>query len=232
MAQGEIRWSSQGKQAKKFDREPVRKGSYDLKLDGSTVEVRPGSEPGKLPHVVCLFSILGTGSPDGGKDRRVLHRFFLNMEAAADGSSMVERADGVLGYTRSVGEEPEFGGRMAPYIKKDKKGNVLESKQVPILDPQELATWLKEHDGVVTRAFIGIERSEGYDPRNKIQEFEEATTVSSGPDSDYSMDSEETPDGGLTAEADDEEDAEVEEAPRKLTAVRPAPAKKVAGKKR
>lgn len=210
---GEKRFSTQGREARKFTSKPFEEGDYTLKILGETFEVRKpeqkvdkdGKKLPTLPYINGAFEVLGTNE-EGGRNRRVYHSFFLSQKPSdKDGSVMSDRADQIVGFARGLGEEIEGV-------------SVIRVDGVDCIGPQALLKWIKAHDGATLDAHIKVSRErtdkttgKTYAARNEVEFFIEAGEGAGGPDSDEEgseseEESEETED--LT---EDEESEETEE---------------------
>lgn len=214
MATGEIKWSSSGKQVQRFERSLLPKNDYDLKFNASEIAQAKGDKPGQIPYINVPFEALGTATTEGGKNRKLFHRFFLHLHPSEkDGKCMVERQGGLLDLAKALGEDISFSGLLVPYMQYDAGGNrTSEMKRIPIADPAQVLKWLKSKDGAVVRAHVVVDKSgvkNGYDPSNKVDYFIPAEE--SGTEEGYEMD------GEAPAEEPAEELEELEETPGEET---------------
>ena len=214
-ATGERSWSSAGQTVKKFDRNPIPKGDYDLKLDAASAKVEKKPEPGKVPYIAMSFPALGTATTEGGKDRRVFKNLFLHLTTGKDGVVNATRQGGILNLAQALGEEVNFPIRTVPYQKFNKEGKP-EGKMVKIdiLDPEAVLAWLKSHDGAIVRGTVIVDnRRKGFDPRNEIDYFHPAEETS-GEESgeEYQLEDESGDTGEELADESTEEASEEEAA--------------------
>lgn len=176
MATGERVWSSQGKTATKYESTPLPSGDWSMKLRGDMVAIGKANKPGAFSYVTCPFEVLDSGT-DGGKNRIMYHMFFCSLKNGKDGKPMAERADQIVGFLRAVGEEIDFGITDQP----DEKG-----QPTPVLNPTQIANWLKQRDGVVVQAHTKIEKGkDGYPAKGKIDYFSEAEQQAEGGGGEY-----------------------------------------------
>lgn len=209
MAKGEKKFSTSGRESRRFTSEPFPAGTYDLKvlankfsiampkpkLDQKTKEEIPG-----FAYIKGAFEALDTAEA-GGRNRLVFHMFFLKLEPGSDGSLMVDRADQLVGFARALGLEIEAS----------------ESKQngKPVINAQEVLKWIQGQDGAIVSARVKIQKGdtnkdtgEKYSDKNVVEYFIEADDAA-GPDADE--DEDEEVDETDEVDADEDEDEEVDE---------------------
>lgn len=205
MAKGEKKFSTQGREARKFSSKPFKAGDYDLKLLGDTAETRTSqSNPKNPPYVNVAFQALGTAE-DGGRDRRVYHNFFVSLKPGKDGSIMVDRADQIVGLSKATGQELDF--------------DTQTIKEVECVNPTQLVKWLKANDGLVVKGHVKIQKGDedkGFGPKNVIDSFEEGeATEEADEDEETDLDEDDEDeveeDGDEDTEDSDDDDDEIEE---------------------
>jgi hypothetical protein len=228
MAVGEKKFSTKGRDAKRFSSEPFAAGDYEMKVLGDTAEVRKKQQEGDVPtfsYVTCAFEALGTGQ-DGGRNRRIYHNFFLRLNPGKDGSVITDRADQLVGFARALGEDADVG--------------VVRQNGEDVISAQSLVKWLKANDGAVLNAHIKVARGrkdktsgQMYSDRNELDYFIESEGGGTGPDSEEEEEEEteeaEESDEEVEEDEDEGEDEEVEDeepAPKKRTVAKAAPVKK------
>lgn len=168
---GERTYSTSGKTPVRDTFPPLPAGNYELTLLGETVEVGKSDKVGSMPYVRVRFQV---ALPEG-KTRKVSH-FFACDTRPRFGSPPPDKADGICGYAKALGEE--FTGGMVE-VPDEQGQNVL------CLDPQDLAAYLRGKDGMVTKAHLRIKKAKegsGYSDDNSVSRFivDTATTSSSG----------------------------------------------------
>jgi hypothetical protein len=230
MATGERKFDSSTRQVVQPNFKPFAPGEYDLKI-GTDWEIRTAEGQGRLPYLNGSFEVLGTAASEGGKNKKVFHRFFLDLSPAKDGVSMVDRGNGITAFAKSAGTTLEVAILQKP------KGKELIP--VDILAPKETLRWLLAMDGTVVRAHVKIEKGTGgYQDKNVVGTFievEEAASEESEQEEENEEADAEEADEAETDEADESEESEDDEEesiippPKKKTN---APAKPVAKKKK
>lgn len=223
MAKGEKRFSTKGKQARKFESTPLPPGEYELKARGADAKVQKKQEPGSMPYVSVPFEALGTASQEGGKNRVIFHNFFLSLKPGKDGSLMPERADQLVGFAQAAGTDIDLGTISV----RDADGNPQD-----VLSPQEFVAWLKANDGTVVKAKTKVrpgDEKKGYSPRAEITYFIESENAEADEDEedDDTNSDEETEDD--EDEDSDEDEEEIDHSPKKPAKQAKLPLKK--GKK-
>lgn len=233
MAKGEKQFSTQGREARRFESKPFPEGDYQLKVLGETFEIRKpepktdkktGKLKPSLPYINGAYEVLGTGQ-EGGKNRRVYGTLFLSQKPSdKDGSVMSDRADQLVGLARALGEELE--GII-----------IIEVQGIDVIGPKGVLAWIKAHDGAVINAHVKISKErtdpdsgKTYSARNEIEFFipseeggleseeedEDEETEEGEEESDSTEDTDETEDAeDEDEESDTEETEEEEEAPKK-----------------
>lgn len=174
-ATGEVGYSSQGRTPIKMNFDPFPAGDYDLTLLGGTIEIKGKPEPGKLPYVNLAFEAAGTATTEGGKDKRVYHMLFVNLEPSPKtGTPIVDQANQLLGLAKALGAELEFGSDAI--LRKDKENDDGDMVKVNILDPRQVVEWLKQFDGAQVRAHVRVKKGTKDYPndKNEIAYFIEA----------------------------------------------------------
>lgn len=205
-ATGEVGYSSQGRTPVKMSYDPIPQGDYNLTLMGKSVEIKGKPEPGKLPYVNLSFTAGGTAKTEGGKDARVFHKLFLNLEPSPKtGTPIVDQANQILGLAKAFGVDLNFGADAL--LRKDKANDDGSMQKVTILDPRKVVEWLQGFDGVTVRAHVKIRKGNKEYPndQNDIAYFIEADTVeASDSDEEYEDD-----------EVDEDEEDEAPPPPKK-----------------
>lgn len=211
---GELGYSSQGRTPVRMTYDPVPQGDYNLTIMGKSLEVKGKPEPGKLPYVNVSFTAEGTAKKDGGKDARIFHKLFLNLEPSPKtGTPIVDQANQILGLAKALGVDLAFG--RDAILRKDRALDDGSMQKVNILDPRKVIEWLEGFDGVTVRAHVKVRKGTKEYPndQNEIAYFIEAD----GPREDID-EVDEDEDEELDLGSDDEDDEE------------PAPAAKKNGK--
>jgi len=216
MATGERTWSTQGKEAKKFEGfKPIPPGEYELKLNNDWAQKVADGE-GKVPYLNGSFTALNTG--DGGKDRKIFVMFFLDLTPGKDGTAMCERANGLLGFAKALGTNLNV-----PVV-------TMNGKE--LLSPAAVKKFLASNDGSTVRASVKIEKGTGgYADKNRIEFFVESEQQDEESEeiSEEVAEEEVAEEGGFPEPEEVEEEAEFEPTPPPKKAA-PKPVAKVAAK--
>jgi hypothetical protein len=199
MAKGEQSFKAGGDKAKKRTFDPFEAGDRDLKVMAETVEIKKADPSKKNPkpvsYINCAFEALGTALEEGGKNRRVYHRFFTKMEPGKDGIVTPETVDQINGLLRALGREVDLP--------------IVEEAGQKVVSPLAIKKFLQSIDGEVVKARVGIQKgtAEYPDPKNVIKEFYEQ---GEGED-DEADDSEEDEEKNEESEDEDEDEGEGED---------------------
>jgi hypothetical protein len=206
MAQGEKTWSSRGQKVVRYNFTPVPSQDWTAKILGETVEVKKKNEPGKFPYVNVALECLDSAMEEGQKNRRIYHRFFLKLTPGKDGVAAPNRNGGLVEFAHAMGEEFDF----EPQTQKDEHGVAHK-----LLNPKQVAAWLKNMDGLTVRLHSKIKKSKDYDPQAEVDMFHAPEDgVQQGPDDDAPADEYDhsAPSEYSTEAAEEEQEAEVETA--------------------
>ena len=223
---GEVGYSSQGRIPVRMSFEPFAAGDYRLQVLARSAEIKIAKQSG-VPYVTVPFLALGSGK-DGGKDRRVFHNFWLSLEPGKNGTPPVDGADQILGLSKGLGVDLNFGPEAV--IKKTKKMDDGDSKTINILDPRAVLEWIQTYDMAEVPAHVKVRKGgknpdtgEQYNDQNVIAYFIESEPPGKGNAFDDDEDMED--DDDMDEDDEEVEEEEEEEAPKKK-----AKAKKKNGK--
>lgn len=170
MATAQKRFTSGDRTVTKFDRTPIATGDYDLKLMGRSAEIRKAQGPGKLPYVNVPFEALETAKEEGGKNRWVYQKFWINTEANASGGAPVDNAGQILGLADAIGERESLDAFRIITLKRQPKKGPLED--CDCLNPHDLKKWFVDHDGIVVKGHVIVRRGgKGFNDQNEIDAF-------------------------------------------------------------
>lgn len=144
---GESSFDSKSRKVRKFDNTPLPVKVYEGKvLPGATIEKAAGK--GKLPYISCKVEALNSASVKGGKNRKLTHRFFLNMTPNEKGNSHIDSPDQLVAYTKAI--DATFKAKGVPAVKIDDKGPKAGVKQnVVIVDPDACLKFIEGTAGTV-----------------------------------------------------------------------------------
>ena len=220
MAKGESSFDASKRKVKRFDNKPPTPGEYDFKVRTSKAAITVADGVGKLPYINGVqFELLDSAENEGGKNRVLYKSFFLKVSPDADGVAAVDRGDGLVAFSKSIGVNLKLGeGAVIKKPAKDKNGKEYTAL---LLDPKKVAAWLKEQDGSKGSLRSKVRKdkddpekqygdvayfieSEGADEEDEETEEESEETEETEEDEDTDSDDEET-------EEDEDEDEEVED---------------------
>lgn len=231
MAKGEKNFSSDGQKIVRYESTPPPVADYSFKVRASKVTVAKADGPNKVPYINGLvLELLNTANKEGGKNRTLYHSLFLRTDPDADGHAAVNRGDGLVAFSRSIGMK--FDLPVIPSKRQNKEGDVVECA---ILSPQRVADWLKGLDGAVGKVHTKT-RPDKNDPSKKygaVDYFIEGEVEADEEDEDEDDEDEAAADDSDDdededeAESDDEDtDEDEEEAPKKSKVLQPGEKKK------
>ena len=221
MAKGESSFDASKRKVKRFDNKPPTPGEYDFKVRTSKAAITVADGVGKLPYINGVqFELLDSAENEGGKNRMLYKSFFLKVSPDGDGVAAVDRGDGLVAFSKSIGVNLKLGeGAVIKKPAKDKNGKEYTAL---LLDPKKVAAWLKEQDGSKGSLRSKVRKdkddpekqygdvayfieSEGADEEEEDEEAEESEEIEeTEEDEDTDSDDEET-------EEDEDEDEEVED---------------------
>lgn len=229
MATGQRTFTTEGREAKKFESKPPTPGEYEMVLRMEKWKVGKADGAGKLPYLTGPIELLNTASQEGGKNRTMYHMFFLDLTPGKNGAPMVDRADQLVGFARSVGTEMEgINVETTKKSVKDAAGQETgELVDADVLNAQQALEWLQQFDGSVFRGKTKIEKgTQGYPDKGKVEYFIEADEAA------VTAPSNEAEELEVAAEEEDEDADELPPPPAKKATVSKLPQKKVANVKR
>lgn len=216
---GEASFDSQSRKVKRFESTPLTPAEYEGKLLPG-VEIKKAAGKGKLPYAQCKLEVLNSAGKKGGKNRKMIKRFFLNTSPDADGVAGVDRGDGIVAYFNAIGSRLKAG--VVKAMKEVKGSKTGELTEVKIIDPDHAKKALEGTAGTVFKM-----RTKN-DPSNKpgdntlwpaVDFFIEAGEESEEEDEDETEEdeTEETDEDeeGSDEDEDEDESDEEEEAPKK-----------------
>jgi hypothetical protein len=175
MTTGVKTYSSAGESTQKFDNSPPEPKWYDATLRSASVAIQTTKD--KRPYIGGVqFELEGTSKVEGGRNKRVYHTFWLDMQAAkADGFPSIRKTDGLVPCARAFGEELTVGFQDVSFL--DEEGN---EKSAPMLDARETKAWLQARDGKKLRLRTGI-RVNGDEKYGTVKQFEERSSTEVAP---------------------------------------------------
>lgn len=147
-ATGERTFNSSEQQVTRYENKPLPVADYRAKIRTDKAEIAVAQGPGKLPYINgVVFELMNTAQSEGGKNRTIRQRFFLNTSPDKDGKASVNRGAGVVALAKATGRQFK-GVTLISRTKIDDAGN---EKQVEILNPNQMLAWIKTLDGVVVK---------------------------------------------------------------------------------
>lgn len=209
---GESSFDSKSRKVRKFDNTPLPVKVYEGKvLPGATIEKAAGK--GKLPYISCKVEALNSASTKGGKNRKLTHRFFLNMTPNEKGNSHIDSPDQLVAYTKAI--DATFKAKGVPAVKIDDKGPKIGVKQnVTIVDPDACLKFIEGTAGTVFKFKSMNEPSNkpGDDTLwPKVGNFIEADPEDSEEDEDDDSEDDDEEEEDDEEEGDDDEEGEDED---------------------
>jgi hypothetical protein len=224
MATGERKFSTAGREVKKYNFKPLTPGDWDLKVDASQAAIGKKNEPGKFPYINGIRFEALDSADEGGKNKLVFHMLFTSLKPGKDGSAMVDRQDQVVALAKALGEDsPDL-----PIITMPDENGVKQD----VIEPKALLAWLKSHNGKIIKAHTKIQKGDGtYEPRSVVAYFIEAEGAAGPSDESEGFGQgvdEDAPEGFGEEQT---EEAPEEEAPEEEAPPPPPPARKAAPSK-
>lgn len=207
MTAGVSKWSTAGKEPKRMEFKPFAAGDYELQLDTSGATIAKSEREGAVPYVKFKVKVpaVQTGS---GQPRTVFCMAHLGLTPGSDGLVMPERANGILGLVKSLGEDAEFSEL------NDDAGHRLSAKEVK--------QWLIDHDGAMLKGHVKVKKGTGgYSDSNEVAYWISADEAEADEADDEGSDGA----GEADSESSDEgEDEVLKKAAKPATkAAKPAP---------
>lgn len=186
MTAGVTKWSTEGRDVKRIEFKPFAAGDYDFILDTSAATVGKNEEKeGAVPYVKGVKVKIPEVQTATGSPRSVYWMAHLGLTPGSDGIVMPERANGLLGLARALGEEVDVSEL------NDDAGHRLSAKEVK--------QWLLDHDGATGRCHVKVQAaSGGYPAKNEVAYWMDAGDAAEP-----------------EAEADESESEDEDEAPKK-----------------
>jgi len=141
-AVGEKQWSSNGKTPTRFQFSLLPAKDWEAIILGNNFEIAVANKPGAIPYIKGRMEILNSSETEGGKNKLLFPTYFLSLKPGKDGVTSPDRASGVLGVARALGEQVDF-----PIVERqDENGATIE-----MLDPMAVLQWFKDHAGMTIK---------------------------------------------------------------------------------
>lgn len=198
MAKGDrVKWTTRGREIKKFDRTPIKSQDWDGKFLGTQVEVATSDQPGSMPYIKTRIVAMGSGA-DGASDKMFFHNIFVSLRPNDAGDLMLDNEGQLSQLAQAFGQDYEPGedgvkhGKFRRIANKGKENETVEEFDTDYLDPHKLAEWLKQFDGQIVRLHSRIQKgnAEYLDPKSVIERFYPADAGTSEPGDDVIEDGE------------------------------------------
>ena len=153
-ATGEKQWTSAGKTPQKFQFTPAPPKDWEAVILGANFEIAVANKPGAIPYIKGRLELLNSSETEGGKNKLLFPTFFLSLKPGKDGITSPDRASGVLGVARALGEQVDF-----PISERqDEDGQTIE-----MLDPRSVLQWFKDHTGMTIKLHSRVSPVKGAD---------------------------------------------------------------------
>lgn len=147
MATGEKKFTTAGREVKKFEKPPpLKPGVYKYKVQGDSVVVKSGQDSG-VQYVTVALELLDTADEKFNFNRKLFCDFYLSTTPGKDGVPNTDRQNGIVAFARSVGQE--MTDIDCVDVHDQKKG-----KDIEILNPLEVKKWIATLDGVEGQAKV------------------------------------------------------------------------------
>jgi hypothetical protein len=137
-------------------------GNYTLKV-GSDASIGQSDKPGSVPYINVSFEVEGTSTAEGGKNRRVFHRFFIGLKEGKDGVVNLDRENGLVAFAQALNTQLEG----IEIVSRDDEGTATE-----YLNPRQLVEWLKGYAGAEVKGRVKTEKGTGgYQDKSVVGKF-------------------------------------------------------------
>lgn len=138
-------------------------GNYTLKV-GSDASIGQSDKPGSVPYINLSFEVDGTATAEGGKNRRVFHRFFIGLKEGRDGVVNMDRENGLVAFALALNTQLE-GVEIISRTEED--GSTTD-----YLNPRQLVEWIKGFSGQELKGRIKTEKGTGgYSDKSVVGKF-------------------------------------------------------------
>lgn len=167
MTTGEKTFSTKGRTVVAPTFKPINPGNYDLKVGGDAT-IAKADKPDAVPYVNVSFEVEGTAETEGGKNKRVFHRFFLGMKEGKDGVINMDRENQLTALAQAMNTEAE-DFEIVSREANDSDGNAVTLEYV---NPKQVVEWLKSFEGQTVKARIKTEKGTGgFSDKSVISKF-------------------------------------------------------------
>lgn len=167
MTTGEKTFSTAGREVKTVTFKPITPGNYNLTLN-SDASIAKADRPDAIPYINVSFTAEGTAESEGGKDKRVFHRFYIGMAPGKDGVVNMDRENGLTALALALGTQIE-GCEIVTREAQDADGN---SVTLEYLNPKQVVEWIKGFAGTSVKGRIKTEKGTGnYADKSVVQKF-------------------------------------------------------------
>lgn len=167
MTTGEKTFSTAGREVKAPVFKPITPGNYKLTV-GSDVSMAKADKPDAVPYINLSFEVQGSAESEGGKNKRVFHRFFIGMKPGRDQVINMDRENQLVAFAQALGTQLE-GVEILEREANDAEGN---SVKLEYLNPKQLIEWIKGFEGAEVNGRIKTEKGTGgYGDKSVIGKF-------------------------------------------------------------
>lgn len=167
MTTGEKTFSTTGREVKTVTFKPIPAGNYDLTLNADAT-IAKADKPDAIPYINVSFTAGGTAESEGGKDKRVFHRFFIGLAPGKDGVINMDRENGLTALAQALNTQIEG----MEVITREAENSNGEAVTLEYLNPKQVVEWLKGFNGAVVKGRIKVEKGTGgYSDKSVVQKF-------------------------------------------------------------
>lgn len=166
---GERTFSTSDRKVIKPKQTLIPNGMYGAALDSGMSVGKSKERWDAVPYVNVSFTVEGTATKEGGKDRKVFSRILLGLAAGKDGVANVDRESGITALAKAMNTEIE-GVEIVEQTVTNPEGG--EEKKLEYLNPLQVIEWLKGFEGTKIKLRISTSAEKGeYGPKNEIKAF-------------------------------------------------------------
>lgn len=169
---GERTFSTGNREVVKPKQTLIPNGTYGASLDSGMSTGQSKERWDAVPYVNCSFTVEGTATKDGGKNRKVFGRLLLGLTPGKDGVLNVDRESGVTALAKAYDTSFEDIEIVERKVTNPETG---EEKTLEYLNPLQIIEALKAFEGAPLKMRIGTSpEKDGYGPKNEIKAFMKA----------------------------------------------------------
>ncbi|UOF79709.1 hypothetical protein [Caudoviricetes sp.] len=150
----------------------IPNGPYNATLDSGMSVGQSKERWDAVPYVNVSFSVDGTATKEGGKNRKVFGRLLLGLKPGKDGVLNVDRENGVTALSKAL--DTSFEG-IEIVERTVTNPETQEEVKLEYLNPLQVVEALKAFEGATLGLRIGTSpEKDGYGPKNEIKAFTKA----------------------------------------------------------